>query len=133
MDKHVGWVELLRNPSWAVPAANRRWVSPALNPSYTASGSKNTSPSCGRSLALPSDRVLIHHCGSAALVEVELATTMPQVLLWVCESHKTRSDSREKSETIAPQLGRADVFCRILVIGIIYLCLRDCGRRAGTI
>ena len=34
---------------------------------------------------------------------------------------------------IASQLGRADVFCRILVIGIIYLCLRDCGRRAGTI
>src|SRR6266446_5813454 len=82
MDKHVGWVELLRNPSWAVPAANRRWVSLALNPSYTASGSKNTSPSCGRSLALPSDQVLIHHCGSAALVEAELASTMPQMLLW---------------------------------------------------
>src|SRR5712671_5989036 len=31
----VGWVELLRNPSWAsTPGTGRRWVSLTLNPSY---------------------------------------------------------------------------------------------------
>src|SRR6266446_7397610 len=53
------------------------------------------------------------------------ARVMPETPVARARAAKSRSNSREKSEKIASQLSRDDVFCRILVIGIIYLCLRD--------